>query len=69
VQSTHEDFIEYALRIDIQMGLFWWYGEQLLSYVEANCHGNKNSGTEAEGADPETLWAVLLIGICYLTNF
>jgi hypothetical protein len=64
-QSTHDDFIEYALRIDIQMGLFWWYSEQLLDYVEANCHGNGNCGT----ADPGALWGVLLIGICYLTDF
>jgi hypothetical protein len=64
-QSTHEDFIEYALRIDIQMGLFWWYGGQILSYVEANCHESKDH----EAVDPKALWPVLLIGICYLTNF
>ncbi|MDR3192029.1 MAG: hypothetical protein LBT87_03070 [Treponema sp.] len=68
-QSTHEDFIEYALRIDIQMGLFWWYGGQLLRYVETNCHGDKNGGTAGKPADPGDLWPVLLIGICYLTDF
>jgi hypothetical protein len=67
-QSTHEDFIEYALRIDIQMGLFWWYGGQLLSYVEANCHEDRD-GEAAKPVDPKALWPVLLIGICYLTNF
>jgi hypothetical protein len=57
VQSEKDDFTEYALRIDIQMGLFWWYGGQL---------GCLHAGA---GADSENLWAVLLIGICYLTNF
>jgi hypothetical protein len=66
-QSTHEDFIEYALRVDIQMGLFWWYGGQLLNYVETNCREEKNGGTTAEPAGD--LWPVLLIGICYLTDF
>ncbi|GHV37517.1 hypothetical protein AGMMS49546_05510 [Spirochaetia bacterium] len=66
-QSAREDFIEYALRIDIQMGLFWWYGGQL------GCLQPKNSGGDTQGCDKpagaEGLWAVLLIGICYLTNF
>jgi hypothetical protein len=53
-QSAGEDFIEYALRIDIQMGLFWWYGGRL------GCLAS---------TDNESLWAVLLLGICYLTNF
>ncbi|GHV86915.1 hypothetical protein AGMMS50255_2110 [Spirochaetia bacterium] len=57
-QSVREDFIEYALRIDIPMGLFWWYGAQL-SRLE--------SAIPSTGA--ESLWTVLLIGICYLTNF
>jgi hypothetical protein len=68
VQSAHEDFIEYALRIDIQMGMFWWYGRQLLSYMETVCPGDKNSGA-AKPVNSGALWAVLLIGICYLTNF
>jgi hypothetical protein len=55
-QSGRSDFTEYALRIDIQMGLFWWYGGQL---------GCLQTGVK----DGECLWAVLLIGICYLTNF
>ncbi|MDR2375505.1 MAG: hypothetical protein LBD96_03600 [Treponema sp.] len=61
-QSTHDDFIEYALRIDIQMGLFWWYGVQL------NCLAGP-AGEKGKAIDNESLWAVLLIGICYLTNF
>ncbi|MDR0669674.1 MAG: hypothetical protein LBF95_06295 [Treponema sp.] len=61
-QSTGEDFIEYALRIDIRMGLFWWYGEQL------NCL-TAPAGKNGNTVDSESLWAVLLIGICYLTNF
>ncbi|MDR0731955.1 MAG: hypothetical protein LBF63_09820 [Treponema sp.] len=61
-QSTHEDFIEYALRIDIRMGLFWWYGVQL------NCLAVP-AGANGKAIDNESLWAVLLIGICYLTNF
>jgi hypothetical protein len=60
-QSTREDFTEYALRIDIQMGLFWWYGGQL------GCLSSSDRGGKA--ANNESLWAVLLIGICFLTNF
>ena len=59
-QSTKDDFTEYALRIDTEMGLFWWYGTQLGWLY--------NKGKTAEFND-EYLWAVLLIGICYLTNF
>jgi hypothetical protein len=58
-QSAKDDFTEYTFRIDTQMGLFWWYGGRLssLKYLSQDT------------ADAETLWAVLLIGICYLTNF
>ncbi|MCL1836021.1 MAG: hypothetical protein FWG46_00575 [Treponema sp.] len=59
-QSTRDDFTEYTLRIDTQMGLFWWYGSQL---------GKLKKTGEDMDADDEFLWAVLLIGICYLTNF
>ncbi|MDR2079216.1 MAG: hypothetical protein LBP74_05805 [Treponema sp.] len=58
-QSHKADFTEYALRIDIQMGLFWWYGGQI---------GRLYSG-KAGSCSGESLWAVLLLGICYLTNF
>jgi hypothetical protein len=56
-QSTKDDFSEYTFRIDTQMGLFWWYGGKLACL----------KGLEAP--DTDALWAVLLIGICYLTNF
>jgi hypothetical protein len=54
-QSKKDDFIDYVFRIDDQMGLFWWYGENisLLSDIK----------------DTDYLRAVLFIGICYLTNF
>ncbi|MDR2110404.1 MAG: hypothetical protein LBP32_03765 [Spirochaetaceae bacterium] len=54
-QSCKEDFTEYTFRIDTQMGLFWWYGGQI--------------GRLVKSAGNESLRAVLLIGICYLTNF
>jgi len=60
-QSTKDDFSEYTFRIDAQMGLFWWYGGRLASLKglsEKSCAGSS-----------QTLRAVLLIGICYLTNF
>jgi len=59
-QSSKEDFAEYTFRIDLQMGLFWWYGTQLGSLKDAGKNG---------AISDETLWAILLIGICYLTNF
>ena len=55
-QSHSEDFTEYTLRIDTQMGLFWWYGSRL--GISLSNYSNK-----------ATLRALLLIGICYLTNF
>jgi len=57
-QSTGDDFTEYTFRIDIEMGLFWWYGSQLASGLD-----------DATVDCGEYLWAMLLIGICYLTNF
>jgi len=59
-QSSKEDFTEYTFRIDLQMGLFWWYGTRLGSLKDAGKTG---------AVSDETLWAILLIGICYLTNF
>jgi hypothetical protein len=55
VQSLKEDFTEYTLRIDTQMGLFWWYGSQIR--------------TQKLKIDDNILRALLLIGICYLTSF
>jgi hypothetical protein len=60
-QSTKDDFTEYTFRIDAQMGLFWWYGGRLASLKELS---EKNNARNAQ-----VLWAVLLIGLCYLTNF
>ncbi|MDR0411481.1 MAG: hypothetical protein LBH75_05870 [Treponema sp.] len=53
-QSRKEDFTEYTLRIDTQMGLFWWYGAQLGGIKQANA---------------EYLRALILLGVCYLSNF
>jgi len=59
-QSTKEDFMDYVFRIDEQMGLFWWYSSQL---------GRLKKPGENRNPNDEFQWAVLLIGICYLTNF
>jgi len=59
-QSTKEDFTEYTFRLDPEIGLFWWYGSQLV--------GLKGTGKE-NALNDESLWALLLIGLCYLTNF
>jgi hypothetical protein len=57
-QSQKDDFAEYALRIDPQFGLFWWYGGQI-------------SGDRiwAGNIDRNIIFALLLLGICYLTDF
>jgi len=60
-QSEKEDFAEYTFRIDAQMGLFWWYGGKLVTLMESK---DKNIIQ-----DEKILWAVLLLGLCYLTNF
>jgi hypothetical protein len=64
-QSYKDDFTEYTLRIDAQIGLFWWYGGQI------GCLQPKEGANALSGAvpDKEVLWAILLIGICYLTDF
>ncbi|MDR0550881.1 MAG: hypothetical protein LBG72_02550 [Spirochaetaceae bacterium] len=54
-QSIKKDFIEYAFRIDSQMGLFWWYADAF--------RGFKFHWT------PENKRALLLIGLCFLSNF
>ena len=54
-QSEKEDFTEYTFRIDAQMGLFWWYACRLSLFKELK--------------DDKKIWAVLLLGLCYLTNF
>jgi len=59
-QSQKDDFSEYVLRIDSEMGLFWWYGGQINSV---------RSASWIKDLDQNIHYALLLIGICYLTNF
>jgi hypothetical protein len=59
-QSQKDDFAEYVLRIDTQMGLFWWYGGQI--------NGAKGAPW-IKSVDRNVIYALLLLGICYLTNF
>jgi hypothetical protein len=71
LQSNRDDFGEYAFRIDAQVGLLWWYGRQIGRFKPLS-NGTQENGTGKTAAnDPckEGLWAVLLLGICYLTNF
>ncbi|MDR2150821.1 MAG: hypothetical protein LBO67_08465 [Spirochaetaceae bacterium] len=56
VQSQKDDFTTYTFRIDDQIGLFWWYGSQI-------------AHMQNTVLDDESLQAILLIGLCYLTNF
>jgi hypothetical protein len=63
-QSHKDDFTEYTFRIDTQMGLFWWYGGQI-NRLQLPAEGKQ----DALVPDKDSLWAVLLLGICYLTNF
>ena len=57
-QSQKDDFAQYALRIDPRMGLFWWYGGQINSERSWVNH-----------VDNSLIYAIILLGICYLTNF
>ncbi|MCL2478447.1 MAG: hypothetical protein FWF22_03035 [Treponema sp.] len=59
-QSRKDDFTEYTLRIDTQMGIFWWYGNQLCS---------PGAREWIKMTDSEILRAILFLGICFLTNF
>ncbi|MDR0302775.1 MAG: hypothetical protein LBI04_10750 [Treponema sp.] len=60
IQSSKNDFTEYTFRIDAQLGLFWWYGARLYMMKEKN---------KKISRDDKALWGILLIGLCYLTNF
>jgi hypothetical protein len=60
-QSDNEDFAEYTFRIDAQMGLFWLYGSKLELINALNVQNIDRSD--------KILWAILLLGLCYLTNF
>jgi hypothetical protein len=66
-QSYKDDFTEYTLRIDVQMGLFWWYGGKIGCLQPKG--GLQPEDGNARSPDKEVLWAILLIGICYLTDF
>jgi hypothetical protein len=65
VQSSKDDFTEYTLRIDTQMGLFWWYGRQIGRLYSRE----KETGSGGPEEDQEICRALLMIGLCYLTNF
>jgi hypothetical protein len=67
VQSTKDDFTEYTLRIDPQIGLFWWYGGQIGKIQHSG--GYRPPTEEAARKEQQCFKAVLFIGICYLTNF
>jgi hypothetical protein len=60
LQSEKDDFTEYTFRIDAQMGLFWWYSSRIPLI---------NEFYDKNNPDDKILWAVLLLGLCYLTNF
>ena len=66
-QSYKDDFTEYALRIDPQIGLFWWYGGQLNKLQHPG--GYRPPNEEAARKEQQSFKTVLLVGICYLTNF
>jgi hypothetical protein len=80
-QSHKEDFCEYIFRVDPQIGLFWWYGMQIgrLKSEEQQAGGAAHTNTpkvnvndealQVNTVNMESLWAILLIGMCYLTNF
>ena len=59
-QSQKDDFTEYTFRIDNEIGLFWWYGNQLCSDQAKEWIKRMNDNI---------LKAILLLGIFYLTNF
>jgi len=57
-QRQKSDFAEYVLRIDPLFGLFWWYEGQI------------NGGQPwIHSVNGDVLFALLLLGICYLTDF
>ena len=59
-QSQKEDFTEYTFRIDNEIGLFWWYGNQLCCDQVKEWIKRMNNNINK---------AILLLGILYLTNF
>jgi hypothetical protein len=69
VQSSKDDFTEYTLRIDTQMGLFWWYGGQIGCLQPPNKEPAGGASHRDGTCSQDVYQAILLIGICYLTNF
>lgn len=53
-QAKSKDFDEYALRIDPEFGIFWWYFTQLPASVD--------------WSDEKSLY-VLLVGMFFLANY
>jgi hypothetical protein len=53
-QSQKDDFLDYTFRIDSAMGLFFWYGLHLDVFFEQK---------------DEIARDILLLGMCYLTDF
>ena len=53
-QSKSKDFAEWALRIDPEFGIFWWYYESLPESVEWTS---------------EKCYYVLLVGMFFLANY
>ena len=53
-QAKSKDFSEYALRIDPEFGIFWWYFDQL--------------PTTVDWADEKSFY-VLLVGMFFLANY
>jgi hypothetical protein len=53
-QSQKDDFLDYTFRIDSAMGLFFWYGLHLDVFFKQK---------------EEVARDVLLLGMCYLTDF
>lgn len=54
-QSRKADFIEYVLRIDPIIGLFWWYAINLSSLTGLG--------------DVPVLRSAILLGVCFLASF
>jgi hypothetical protein len=69
LQSNRDDFGEYAFRIDAQVGLLWWYGRQIGRFKPLSNGASRTDKAAVNDPCKEGLWAVLLLGICYLTNF
>jgi hypothetical protein len=68
-QSRKDDFIEYAMRLDASIGLFWWYGRQLGAYAELLSGGEESAAATTRDARTRPECQTLLIGLCFLSNF